>query len=55
MDIRIHEDNRSTYDLNAKRPPLRHIVMKLSKNQRIRKAVRKKKDYVTYKGTTIRL
>lgn len=37
MDIKIHEANTSPYYLDAKRPSLRHIIIKLSKIKKKRK------------------
>ena len=54
LDIHVHEAKRTPNCLSAKRPSLRHIILKLSKvndKERIFKGSQGKKRMVTYKGT----
>ena len=57
IDMQIQEAQRVSNKMDAKRPPPRHIIIKMPKvkdKKRILKAVREK-QLVTYKGVPIRL
>ena len=55
--MQVHEAQRVPNKMDAKRPTLRHIIIKMPKlkdKERILKAAREKK-LITYKGVPIRL
>ena len=55
-DLQVHETNRKPNNINAKRPSLRYIIVKLAianDKEKILREARQKK--ITYKGTPIRL
>ena len=57
IDVQVQEAQRVPNKVDAKRPTLRHIIMKMPKvkgKERILKAAREKK-LVTYRGVPIRL
>ena len=57
IDVQVQEAQRVPNKMDAKRPTLRHIIMKMPKvkgKERILKAAREKK-LVTYRGVPIRL
>ena len=57
IDMQVQEAQRIPYNMDAKRPTLKHIILKMPKfkdKERILKAAREKK-LVTYRGVPIRL
>ena len=57
IDIQVQEAQRVPNKMDAKRPPPRHIIIKMPKvkdTERILKAAREKKLF-TYRGVPIRL
>ena len=57
IDMQVHEAQRVPNKMEAKRPTLRHIIIKMPNvkdKERILKAAREK-ETVTYKGVPIRL
>ena len=57
IDMQVQEAQRAPNKIDAKRPTLRHIIIKMPRvkdKERILKAAREKK-LVTYRGVPIRL